>query len=67
LEAVTVKKFLAVFAVMFAVVFVGKVSAQDIYVGAADGLNFYRKSAVKAPCFNCGDETAHSFYWLFKI
>jgi hypothetical protein len=41
LEAVTVKKFLAVFAVMFAVVFVGKASAQDIYVGSADGLNFY--------------------------
>ena len=35
------KKFLAVFSVMFAVVSVGKVSAQDIYVGAADGLNFY--------------------------
>jgi len=35
------KKFLATFAVMFFVIFAGKVSAQDIYVGNEDGLNFY--------------------------
>ena len=35
------KKFFAIFAVMFAVIFVGKVSAQEVYVGTTGGLDFY--------------------------
>ena len=34
------KKFFAIFAVMFAVIFAGKVSAQEVYVGTTGGLDF---------------------------
>ena len=35
------KKFFAIFAVMFTVIFAGKVSAQEVYVGTTGGLDFY--------------------------